>query len=144
MESDESIGPNNNIKKLTLTHHIIPEKKVLIIYASGCFGMEKCESGGFIYKKGFLLSYMRNHPNFCDKYASHHYNQKNPSLDDFLVTPLSIHNRRILYRILETEEISDSSDMNLELWRKIGGLIKDNYEQYQAFVVIHGSDTRGT
>lgn len=141
MESNQSVHQTFKIKKLPSTHHIIPEKKILIIYSSGYFGMEKTETGGFKHTKGFLLSYMRNHPNFCDRDALYSYQEKNPSLDDFLVTPHSIHNRRILYKILETDEISDSSDMNLELWKKIGGLIKNNYEAYDAFVIIHGTDT---
>jgi L-asparaginase len=35
----------------------------------------------------------------------------------------------------------DSSDMNLEEWRKLGDVIHKNYDDYQGFVVLHGSDT---
>jgi L-asparaginase len=35
----------------------------------------------------------------------------------------------------------DSSDMNLEEWRKLGDVINKNYDDYQGFVVLHGSDT---
>lgn len=98
--SNQSITETFKIKKVPSTHHIIPEKKILIIYSSGYFGMEKSETGGFKHKKGFMLSYIKNHPNFCDKDALHSYHVKNASLKDFLVTPPSIHNRRILYKIL--------------------------------------------
>jgi len=130
----------SNIKRVPSSHHIIPEKKILIIYSSGYFGMQKTETG-FLCKKNFLLNYMRNHPNFCDRDALYTYHEKNPRLHNFLVSPPSIHNRRIIYKILETEEISDSSNMNLDLWKSIGGLIKENYDEYDAFVVIHGTDT---
>ena len=141
MEFSEKQVKSFKIKKVHSSHHIMPEKKILIIYSSGYLGMEKTEAGEFDYRKGFLLNYMRNHPNFCDRDALHAYQEKNPALQDFLVTPHSIHNRRILYKILELEEICHSFNMNLELWKIIGGLIKDNYEEYNAFVVIHGTDT---
>ena len=35
----------------------------------------------------------------------------------------------------------DSSNMNPEHWVRIGELIETNYEQYDGFVVLHGSDT---
>lgn len=35
----------------------------------------------------------------------------------------------------------DSSNMNPEYWSKIAYLIKDNYQKYDGFVVLHGSDT---
>ena len=35
----------------------------------------------------------------------------------------------------------DSSNMNIEEWKKIAILIKDNYDTYDGFVVLHGSDT---
>ncbi|MEO8234276.1 MAG: asparaginase [Flavobacterium sp.] len=35
----------------------------------------------------------------------------------------------------------DSSNMNIEKWKKIAIIIKDNYDNYDGFVVLHGSDT---
>lgn len=35
----------------------------------------------------------------------------------------------------------DSSNMNIEGWVKMAHMIEDNYEQYDGFVVLHGSDT---
>ena len=35
----------------------------------------------------------------------------------------------------------DSSDMNLEHWRLIARSIADNYDRYDGFVVLHGTDT---
>lgn len=35
----------------------------------------------------------------------------------------------------------DSSNMNIEEWKKIAILLKDNYDNYDGFVVLHGSDT---
>ncbi|QEC54082.1 L-asparaginase [Anseongella ginsenosidimutans] len=35
----------------------------------------------------------------------------------------------------------DSSNMNLEVWAKIAGIIEENYLLYSGFVILHGSDT---
>lgn len=35
----------------------------------------------------------------------------------------------------------DSSDVNLQFWQILAGLIRDNYSEYDGFVVLHGTDT---
>ncbi|ENA1813464.1 asparaginase [Flavobacterium psychrophilum] len=35
----------------------------------------------------------------------------------------------------------DSSNMNVEEWKKIAIIVKENYDDYDGFVVLHGSDT---
>ena len=35
----------------------------------------------------------------------------------------------------------DSSNMNIEEWVKIAKIVEENYNQYDGFVVLHGSDT---
>jgi len=35
----------------------------------------------------------------------------------------------------------DSSDIGPEIWVKIASIIKDNYDNYDGFVVLHGTDT---
>jgi len=39
------------------------------------------------------------------------------------------------------EKPIDSSNMNIGEWIKMADLIKTNYEAYDGFVVLHGSDT---
>jgi len=39
------------------------------------------------------------------------------------------------------EQIIDSSNMNPEIWCQIAHLIRDNYDNVDGFVVLHGSDT---
>ncbi len=39
------------------------------------------------------------------------------------------------------KEPIDSSDMNVERWRDLGDIINTNYDAYDGFVVLHGSDT---
>jgi L-asparaginase len=35
----------------------------------------------------------------------------------------------------------DSSNMNIEEWEKMATMVKENYENYDGFVILHGSDT---
>ncbi len=39
------------------------------------------------------------------------------------------------------DEPIDSSDMNVDRWKELGHIINSNYEKYDGFVVLHGSDT---
>ena len=39
------------------------------------------------------------------------------------------------------DPIVDSSEMSPETWGKLGGLIETNYQDYDGFVVLHGTDT---
>lgn len=43
--------------------------------------------------------------------------------------------------VFEFEEIIDSSDMNIAYWQKIADKIYDEYDHYDGFVVLHGTDT---
>lgn len=42
---------------------------------------------------------------------------------------------------LQFDPIIDSSDMNAEVWIRLAGLIGQKYEDYDGFVVLHGTDT---
>ncbi|MFC6857861.1 asparaginase [Zunongwangia atlantica] len=88
--------------------------KILLLYTGGTIGMVKD------YDTGALKPF-----NFNDLL------QNIPELN-------------ILENEIETlsfEHPIDSSDMNPEEWRKIASIIYDRYEDYDGFVVLHGSDT---
>lgn len=42
---------------------------------------------------------------------------------------------------IQFQEPIDSSDMSPELWKTLVKIIEDNYESYDGFVVLHGTDT---
>lgn len=121
--------------------HVIKERQVLIIYTGGTIGMEKSKNG-LRPRKNFLFEYMFNHPNFCDK----EYTLKNSCINtdiksQFLITPETVFERRIHYKIYEYDEVIDSSNMNLHYWKVIGRTLKMFYDDYDAFIVLHGTDT---
>ena len=43
--------------------------------------------------------------------------------------------------LVETEPLLDSSNMTVSDWNRIGKLIAENYEAYDGFVILHGTDT---
>ena len=43
--------------------------------------------------------------------------------------------------VVSFEKPIDSSNMNPEIWIKLAKIIGDNYEKYDGFVILHGSDT---
>ncbi|XP_060117567.1 60 kDa lysophospholipase-like [Heteronotia binoei] len=61
--------------------------------------------------------------------------------DDSLVLPLSKENKRIIYTITELSPLLDSSNMTPADWGKIAKCLQANYEKYDGFVILHGTDT---
>jgi L-asparaginase len=90
------------------------QTSILIIYTGGTIGMIKDQ------KSGILRPF-----NFDNIY------QQIPSL------------KLLDYRIDHFcfDPVIDSSDMNPQNWGEIARVIEANYEKYDGFVVLHGSDT---
>lgn len=51
--------------------------------------------------------------------------------------------KKLGFRInsISFDPVLDSSDMEPEVWEKLAQIIEQHYEQYDGFVVLHGSDT---
>lgn len=59
-----------------------------------------------------------------------------------LITPKSSHNgQRVRYAVLEYDPLLDSSEMGLEDWTRMAKDIALNYAAFDAFVILHGTDT---
>ncbi|KAJ3287973.1 hypothetical protein HK104_008387 [Borealophlyctis nickersoniae] len=58
-----------------------------------------------------------------------------------LVTPASLYGKRIRYSILEYDPLLDSANMTMSDWVKIATDIEVNYRLFDAFIVLHGTDT---
>jgi len=43
--------------------------------------------------------------------------------------------------LIETDPLLDSSNMTVSEWNRIGKLVADNYDAYDGFVILHGTDT---
>lgn len=89
--------------------------KVLIIYTGGTIGMKKTEQG------------YRPAPRFLDEEL---HSIPDLSRADFPA-----------WELYEMNPLLDSSNMTLKEWNEIGRVIYENYENYNGFVVLHGTDT---
>ena len=90
------------------------KRKVLLIYTGGTIGMEKD------YETGSLRPF-----NFDNIF------QKIPEMK-LLECEVSLH---------PFEKPLDSSDMGPNEWKIIASVIGENYEQYDGFLILHGTDT---
>lgn len=88
--------------------------KVLIVYTGGTIGMVRDEKKGTL--KPFRLSRITK------------------SVPSILDLGIEIH-------ALELEEAIDSSNVTPEIWVELTSIISEEYNNFDGFVVLHGSDT---
>jgi len=89
-------------------------RKILLIYTGGTIGMVKDHKTGEL--KSFNFNHLYEHV---------------PELERF---PLEISSISFKYPI-------DSSEMTLCHWADLVEIIEENYQHYDGFVILHGSDT---
>jgi len=121
-----------------------PEFRVLIIMTGGTICMQPSPDG-LIPMTGFLDNAMAHRPSFNDRSA--------PSVNipaykngvklhlDTLRTPPSAYSRHIRYGVLEFQPLLDSSSISSMGWTEIALTIKENYQLFDGFVVLHGTDS---
>ncbi len=145
-----------DIAEMTGTHLT----SILVIYAGGTIGMMNDPHHGYCPIPGYLHQTLASRPNFHDPtflnvpensvYSNAQYSistDLNSSGAFFeyaghpLITPPSIHNKRMLYFILEYERLLDSSNMTMSDWIKLAGDIERYYKKFDAFIILHGTDT---
>ena len=90
-------------------------KKIYIAYTGGTIGMKQ-SSRGYIPAEGYLTETVKNNAEFT--------REEMP-----------------LFDIHEYSPLIDSSDMSPYHWQIIADDIKAKYDQYDGFVVLHGTDT---
>ncbi|WP_262494965.1 MULTISPECIES: asparaginase [Arenibacter] len=92
----------------------VKNTKILLIYTGGTIGMVKDYESGALKAFNFK-KLIKNIPEL---------NQLDCDIDN-----------------ISFDVPIDSSDMNIGHWVNIATIIKDNYDVYDGFVVLHGSDT---
>jgi L-asparaginase len=90
-------------------------KHIYIAYTGGTIGMQK-SANGYVPVDGFMERQLANMPEF-----------HRPEMPE--------------YTIHEYEPLIDSSDMSPKDWQQIADDIKANYDKYDGFVILHGTDT---
>ncbi|KAK0182102.1 hypothetical protein PV327_000271 [Microctonus hyperodae] len=115
-----------------------PEGKVLVLYTGGTIGMVRNEIGALAPIPNIFVDTVKNYPYLHDRaYADKELNNSGS-----LVLPITgTDNRRIIYDVLEYSPLLDSSNMTMDNWIRIANDIRNSYEDFDGFVVLHGTDT---
>ncbi|KDN39943.1 asparaginase-domain-containing protein [Tilletiaria anomala UBC 951] len=58
-----------------------------------------------------------------------------------MITPKGASGKRVRYAVLEYDPLLDSSEMTFSDWKRLSRDIALNYAQFDAFIVLHGTDT---
>ena len=87
-------------------------KKILILYTGGTLGMDYTESGLKVIP-GLFYSQIKS------------------------LAPIA----GVELELIEYKDLIDSSDINLEHWCRIVQDILEHYDDYDGFVIVHGTDT---
>lgn len=90
-------------------------RRIYIAYTGGTIGMMRSNQG-YTPAPGFLEQCLKGMPEF--------YRPEMPEFD-----------------LCEYDPLMDSSDMSPKDWQRIASDIERNYDQYDGFVVLHGTDT---
>uniref|UniRef100_A0A8C6SYT5 asparaginase n=1 Tax=Neogobius melanostomus TaxID=47308 RepID=A0A8C6SYT5_9GOBI len=128
----------DNTEPLTSPH--TAEARVLVINTGGTIGMTLHDNVLAPKANAFVKS-LRKLPILHDEmYAQqtslYHYYGENS-----LVLPSNKDSKRIVYTIMEYNPLLDSSNMTTDDWGRFGKDIEKNYESYDGFVILHGTDT---
>lgn len=91
------------------------KKHIYIAYTGGTIGMKKSEHG-YIPAEGFMSNQLKSMPEF--------HREEMPK-----------------FTVHEYDPLMDSSDMTPNDWQHIADDIKANYDKYDGFVILHGTDT---
>lgn len=104
-----------NTSFATRLNIIMQKKSIYVAYTGGTIGMQRSDKG-YIPVSGHLQRQLALMPEF-----------HRPEMPDF-----TIH---------EYAPLMDSSDMTPEDWQHIAEDIKAHYDEYDGFVILHGTDT---
>lgn len=104
---------NYKIVNIRTSGSVDPRDSVLIIYTGGTFGMAYDESGALApFNFGRVIDHI-------------------PELKTL----------ELKLTVISFPEPRDSSNIDYRDWQNIAYIIYENYEQYDGFVVLHGTDT---
>lgn len=120
------------------------ESRVLIIMTGGTICMQP-SADGFVPARGFLESGLAPRPSFND---GGYPEPLDVVLEDgskeahrSLKTPVSRYKRSVRYCVHEFDTLLDSSSIDSKGWTQIASVIHRNYQRYDGFVVLHGTDS---
>lgn len=106
--------------------------RVLMLHTGGTIGMRK-GARGFEPAPGFLRALVATMPQLSDTSAQR-------CGFDFVTPPFS-NDRRAYYDFVEYDPLLDSANLDLSHWARFADDIARHHDDYDAFVLLHGTDT---
>ena len=116
---------------------VAEKQRVLILYTGGTIGMKNSDKG-YIPATGYMAEKLHSLPQFHDREL---YESKKEWIKTSHVMPLSSHGRYVGYDIKEYNPLLDSCNLSNNDWEKISKDIAEEYDNYDSFIVLHGTDT---
>lgn len=107
--------------------------KVLVLHTGGTIGMREGPRG-FAPVRGALAEELARRPPLCDPSLS------DPARGAFVTAPFE-DGARIQYVLDEYDPLLDSANLDLSHWARFAHHVGREYEQYDGFVLLHGTDT---
>ncbi|XP_015910491.2 L-asparaginase-like [Parasteatoda tepidariorum] len=114
--------------------------KVLVIYSGGTIGMVRNEENIYVPKAGVMAEKVKAYPQLYDLDEANEYRDKYHK-ENILVLPDTGDTSRVVYAIQEYNPLLDSSNVTIDDWIKIAMAIKEAYEVFDGFTILHGTDT---
>jgi lysophospholipase len=122
-------------------------RRVLVLNTGGTIGMQDTPHGFACGPPGFLTDICRSVPMIHDSaFAKQLSTTSQPAAeqefeDHMMVTPLGEFGTRTSFQIIDYDPLLDSSNMTHVDWVRIASDIDARYSKWDAFVVLHGTDT---
>ena len=120
------------------------ESFVLVLYTGGTIGMVRNSEGALSPAAHAMEAKIRQTCTMHDEEYSqdrfgHLAGETGKKLP--LVLPQVPDHQRVVYTIYEYDPLLDSSNMTMDDWVLIAKDVQDNYEVFDGFVILHGTDT---
>ena len=155
-----SLAVEEQLKGDDVETSITSTAKVLIIYTGGTIGMKNTLNHGYVPVANHLQHLLSAMIQFHDPLNTYKA-VDSPVIGQFppddlkllckidgkdvylpaLKTPPSLFNKYTVYSILEYDPLLDSSNLSMSDWCKIANDISQNYHLFDAFLILHGTDT---
>lgn len=103
--------------------------RILVLYTGGTIGMQELSDGSYAPKSGSLVEKLM---------SMYQFQAPNRPPRTLPVTKSGI---EASYDIIEYDPLLDSVNMTFIEWNKLAKDIKRFYDDYDAFVILHGTDT---
>lgn len=116
------------------------ESRVLVLYTGGTIGMMRNERGRLVPIPHAMETNIRRYPHMHDEdYAVKRF--ANNFTQPLVLPECQGERRRVVYWVYEYDPLLDSSNMTMDDWIRVAKDIREVYELFDGFVVLHGTDT---